>query len=333
MKIDHTDPRLSWHGHVSLEQTNQYTRPVRIPFEQRGLFPAALLPAAMTQAGIRLAFRSDTDSIQGLIVEYAENQKLDLFVNGTFHQTVDLQGRDQFEFRGLPDGENLLELWLPQRGDFALRELTLNEGASLAPYKDDRPKWITYGSSITHCRSADSPSQTWPAIVAREKQLNLTCLGYGGQCHLDIQIARMMRDLPADYISICAGINIYGRGSLNVRTFVPSLVGFVQLLREKHPRTPLALISPIYGCHRETTPNNVDWTLNDYRRGVEEATEILRAHGDSAVLYVNGLDLFGSDLEKYLPDQLHPDAEGTRKLAANFLTKAAPRFIAATKTE
>ena len=46
-------------------------------------------------------------------------------------------------------------------------------------YEDARPKWVTYGSSITHCRTAESPSQTWPGVAARQSGLNLTCLGYG----------------------------------------------------------------------------------------------------------------------------------------------------------
>ena len=33
---------------------------------------------------------------------------------------------------------------------------------------------------------------------ARTHNLDLTCLGYGGQCHLDPIVASMIRDLPAD---------------------------------------------------------------------------------------------------------------------------------------
>lgn len=31
MIIAHNDPRLSWHGHVSLDKSADYTRPWRIP--------------------------------------------------------------------------------------------------------------------------------------------------------------------------------------------------------------------------------------------------------------------------------------------------------------
>jgi hypothetical protein len=220
-----------------------------------------------------------------------------------------------------------VELWLPQFGEFQLRTLELELGATVETVEDSRPRWVTYGSSITQCRTATSPTQTWPAIVARERGLNLTCLGYGGQCHLDPLVARMMRDLPAEYLSICAGINVYGSSSLSPRTFGPGLIGFIKIVREKHPTTPLLVCSPIYGCERETTKNAVGFTLAAMRAEVAAAVETLRAAGDGAIRYQDGLELFGPELEARMPDRLHPDAEGYRRLAANFLTYAAPKLF------
>lgn len=319
MKIDPADPRLTWPGAISFERTDTYLRPWRIPYDQRALFAPELLPVASTQSGIRLTFKSSTTRISGRILPTAENQPLDLFVDGQFVESFDMNGKTEFAFSGLPASEKLIELWLPQRGDFALEFLEIDDGASLTKHQDNRPKWVTYGSSITHCKTAASPSQTWPAIVARERNLNLTSLGFGGQCHLDIMIARLIRDLPADYISICCGINIMGGSTLNARTFGPTILGFVQLIREKHPTTPILLISPIYSCHRESTPNAVGWTLQDYRNAVADAARVLQDQGDRNIHYLNGLELFGKDLEHLLPDQLHPNAEGYQIMGRNFL--------------
>lgn len=326
MIISHDDRRLSWHGHLSLEQTASYTRPWRIPFAEKDLFPPTLLAAAATQSGVRLAFHSDTRRIASHVLPYEAMRNLDLYVDGDFFATAELTDESAFQFDDLPPGEKLLELWLPQRSDFALQALEIDDGATIKPFEDIRPKWITYGSSITHCSTAGSPSLTWPALVARRRNLNLTNLGYGGQCHLDIQIARMMRDRPADYLSICAGINIYS-GTLSPRTFGPSLIGFVQLLREKHPMTPLALISPIYSFDRETTVNVVGWTLQDYRQAVAEAAQTLRDNGDKQIIYIDGLQLFNEDLGHLMPDRLHPNAEGYIAMGENFLQHAAPNLF------
>jgi hypothetical protein len=326
MIIFHNDPQLAWHGHVSLEQTNLYTRPWRIPFAEKVLFHELLQVAAATQAGVRLCFQSNTHRISGKVLPLKKARNIDLYIDGSFFATADVTDESTFTFDDLPAGEKQLELWLPQRSDFALEFLEIDDDSTLKSLEDTRPKWVTYGSSITHCGEAASPSFTWPGVVARGRDLNLTCLGYGGQCHLDIQIGRMMRDLPADYLSICAGINIYS-GSLSARTFGPNLIGFVQLLREKHPETPLALISPIYSFDRETTKNVVGWTLQDYREAVAEAAQILQDNGDKNIVYVNGLDLFNDDLGHLMPDNLHPNAEGYKTLGENFLKVAAPQLF------
>lgn len=157
--------------------------------------------------------------------------------------------------------------------------------------------------------------------MSRQAGLNLTCLGYGGQCHLDIGVARMIRSLPASYISICSGINIYGAASLGLRAFRTTLAGFVQIVREGHPVTPIALISPIWGAHRETEVNQVGFTLASMRHEVHAVVDIMRSRGDRHIHYVDGQTLFGAGSAHLLPDDLHPNGEGYRVLASNFLTQ------------
>ncbi|MBM2827335.1 MAG: family lipase [Dehalococcoidia bacterium] len=137
----------------------------------------------------------------------------------------------------------------------------------------------------------------------------------------------MMRDLPADFISMCVGINIYGQGSLGPRTFGPAIIGFVQILRERHPDTPLAVMSPIYSPPRETTPNVVGFTLRAMREEVAEAVAALQACGDHNIHYVDGLEVFGPELGHLLPDELHPNAEGYKIMGNNFLEKVVARVF------
>ncbi len=322
------DPRLTWPGAISLQCTEEWVMPWRIPYEDRVLFPPdALLERAAMPAGVRIAFYTDSDFIAGHITPYPEASPIDLCCDGEFFGSVELADRDYFRFDGLPPGDKRIELWLPQFGEFRLHALELSDGASVFPFEDPRPRWITYGSSITQCRAAASPTQTWPAIVARARGLNLTCLGYGGQCHLDPMIARMIRDQPADFLSMCVGINIQGAASMNVRTFRPAIIGFVQIIRERHPDTPFVVMSPIYSPPRERIPNAVGFDLCTMRAEVAAAVEALRAHGDRHVYYVDGLTVFGPEYAHLLPDELHPDAEGYRVLGRNFLHKVVARFF------
>ena len=274
-------------------------------------------------AGVRLTFVSDTTTVAGDLIAMAECGPIDLCCNGEFIGSVPLEGRDHFHFNNLPAGEKRIELWLPQFGEFNLRTLAIDENASLAAHTDSRPRWITYGSSITQCRTAASPTQTWPAIVARKRDFNLTCLGFGGQCHLEPMVARLIRDLPADYLSICVGINIYGAGSLSPRTFRAAIIGFVQIVREKHPATPFAVMSPIYSPPREHVLNAVGFSLQAMRDEVSAAVDALQTAGDANLYYVNGLDLFGEAYTHLLPDELHPNAEGYQIMGERFTQRVA----------
>ena len=326
------NPNLTWQGAISFQRTDDWTMPWRIPYENLALFPPdALRERAAMPAGVRLSFRSDTQTVGGYVDATEESSGIDLYCDGRFHGWADLAGQEKFQFKDLPPGEKLIELWLPQFGQFRLRSLELSPESLITPYQDRRPKWVTYGSSITHCRTAERPSETWPAIVAREQGLNLTCLGYGGQCHLDPMVARMIRDLPADFLSMKVGINIYGAGSLNARTFGPAIIGFVQIVREKHPETPFAVISPIFSPPRESTLNSAEFTLAAMREEVAEAVQALKATGDRNIHYFDGLELFGPEHADMLPDELHPDAQGYKVLAQNFSLKVAQTVFAPSK--
>ena len=327
MQLKPDAPELNWQGAVSLQKTEDWVMPWRTPHPHHILFPAPLLERSAMPAGVRISFRSNTTRILGNIVPQNESGMLDFSCDGEVVHSLDLAQKDSFAFENLPDGEKLIELWLPQFGSFQLRNLEIDDGATLYPFTDTRPRWITYGSSITQCRAAASPTQTWPGVVAREHGLNLTCLGYGGQCHLDAMIARMIRDLPADYISMCLGINIQGASSLGPRAFRPAIIGAVQIVREKHPDTPIVLMSPICSPPREETPNAVGFHLKGMREEVKSAAEALQSHGDRHIHYVDGLSVFGADYVHLLPDELHPDAEGYRVMGKNFVAKVAEKFF------
>ena len=107
--------------------------PWRIPYEQRGLFPEALLGRASMPSGARIAFRSDTTRVAGRIGPQPEMSPIDLCCDGEVVGSAPLAGRDAFVFEGLPGGEKLLDLWLPMFGEFKLRGLELDDGASVEP--------------------------------------------------------------------------------------------------------------------------------------------------------------------------------------------------------
>lgn len=294
--------------------------PWRIPFEDKNLFAGELVERAAMPAGVRLRFSSNSSLVHGYCESVPERSPIDLVIDGKLVGSAETADRSEFRFDGLGDDSKLFELWLPQFGEFRFKGMKLSAGAVVAePGNESDTRWITYGSSITQCRDADSPTLTWPSIVARNRKYDLTCLGYGGQCHLDPMVARVIRDSDADLISLCLGINIYGGASLSARTFKPGIFGFVKIVRERHVTTPIVLMSPIFSPGREDTANEVGFTLKQMRAEVLTAVETLRSHGDANIHYIDGLDVFSSEHAHLLPDDLHPNSEGYGLMARNLL--------------
>ncbi len=319
-RIEADDAALTWEGAASLEIGEGYVRPWRILYEQRSLYPAALRDGAGgMSSGVRLRFASTTQGLRLHLLPYPEPRKFDLLADGGLVGTAVVPaGGATAEWSGLDAGEKTLEVYLSARVS-AVTGLEIDRDASFGKSLDKRPRFVAYGSSITHCSGAHSPSQTWPALVARAWNCHLTSLGFGGQCHVDTLIALQLKKMDIDFLTCSFGINVYGGNSLNDRTFQPAVIGFVRIVREAHPAIPFVVCSPILSPPRETVPNAVGMTLVKMRSQVEQAVALLREAGDENLYYVNGLEIFGEAEREFLPDDLHPNGDGYRRYAENFL--------------
>lgn len=309
-----------FHGAVSLEHRQEGIKPWRIPFRDYDLYPPdGIGGKAEICSGIRLRLSTDSGTLLLSFEPLAEDASLDCVADGRLVQTLRLAaGAAEARFTGLPPGMKELEIYLPQNTGMTISGLATDDTAVAQPLTDLRPRWVTYGSSITQCVAASSPSRTWPVIAAGEIGYHLTNLGFSGNCLMEPMIGRLIRDLPADLITLCVGVNIYGAGSSSPRMFKPLLIGLLERIREKHAETPLVVISPIYGTERETEENPLGFTLPLMRREIAETVELLRARGDRHLHYLDGLEWFGPVDGNLLTDGLHPGAEGYELLGSRF---------------
>ncbi len=275
-----------------------------------------------TPAGVRAEVVTDADAltVAGVLGPGEGDGRggaVDVVVDGVLTRRVQLDApsptTDVDQVVDLPAGPKTLEVWLPHTGTFGLRRLALHGGTtSVEPPR--RPRWLAYGSSITHCVDAPGPSETWPAIVARTLGLDLYGLGLGGQCHLDHAVGQTIAEQPLDVLSLCLGINIYGRASFDARSLGSALHGFVARALEAHPRVPVLLMSPTVAPRLECLPNHVGLTLEEVRETVRRVAVCI---DDARVTYLDGREVLGpDDVATYLrDDQLHPTAAGYRLMA------------------
>ena len=360
-------------GALELEQTDRGLLPHRLPAWARAQVPdPQLLMAESQPSGVRLAFRTaattielDTlptkrvyvgapprpDGVYDLVVDgrlvgqgsvpTGRELVIDM-TKGSFEQRDGEPGT--LRFHGLPAEPKDVEIWLPHSETTQLVALRTDAPVTTEP-DHGRRVWLHHGSSISAGSEAASPTTTWPARAAGLGGVELVSMGFGGSALLDPFVARVMRDTPADLISIKMGINIVNADVMRKRAFTAGVHGFLDTVRDGHPDTPLLVVSPIWcGLHEETPgpllpdltgmkdgqlrfratgdPAEIPFgrlTLQVIRAELARIVE-QRAAADPHLHYLDGLALYGEAdaAELPLPDGLHPDAETHLRIGDRF---------------
>ncbi|MDR1213352.1 MAG: GDSL-type esterase/lipase family protein [Propionibacteriaceae bacterium] len=242
-----------------------------------------------------------------------------------------------------PGGCGDATIWLPYAEITWL--LGLEADAPVGPvHRSARPRWVHYGSSISHGAVAERPSAIWPVRAAARAGVELVNLGVSGNAVLDPFAARTIAAVPAGVISLKVGINIVNNDCLTARSFGPALHGFLDVLREAHPTAPILLITALHCGLVEDRPgptylgddgrfathgvgSDVRLGKLTLRRTRELIAAVAHTRADANLRVVDGLTLFGpaDEATHALPDGLHPDGAAHELIAQRF----APRLAAA----
>ena len=245
-------------------------------------------------------------------------------------------------FDGLAPHTKVIEMWLPHTASVEFRGLRIDDGASIEPTQVSGQRWVHYGSSISQCGEALRPTNVWPVVTARRVGADLTSLGFGGQCHLDQYVARTIRDLDVDAISLKLGINVINGDTMRERTFLSAAQGFLDTVRDGHASTPIAVVTPIFCPAAEDHPGPTvagrdgvfgvvprppelsvgALSLRRVRDLLADVVNARQAAGDEHIHLVDGLGLFGPDDVADLPDGLHPNDAGYVRMGERFAAVA-----------
>ena len=350
-------------GALEVVATGAGVLPRRLPSWTAAQSDASMERQATAGSGVRLAFRSQASVIEldvlTTVPMTAENESrpddagvFEITCDGVLADTqrapvgnVLLMDENMVQvgsvpgqpatvgFSALPPGMKEVEIWLPQWVKTELVALRANAAVE-PPTPTGRRVWLHHGSSISQCNEAESPLGVWPVIAADAAGVDAVNLGLAGNCYLDPFVARSIRDADADLISLKLGINFTGNAGYILRTFGPTVHGFLDTIREGHPQTPLLVVSPIACPALEQTPGPTLWrdgvmyatgvpapgalTLQVVRRELHRiVTE--RATQDPNIHYLDGLRLVALDeADELLAEGLHPTPAGYRLIGERF---------------
>jgi len=358
-------------GAVELEATGRGLLPHRLPAWARARHPdPQLLMVESQPSGVRLALRTTATVLELDVVPTKRvyvglpprpDGVYDLLVDGRLTAQASASGGSTLtvdlatgatrhspgspvtlRFDGLQPSEKDVEVWLPH--DETTELVALRTDAPVSPSADrGRRTWVHHGSSISQGSNASHPTGTWPAVAASAGGVDLVNLGFGGSALLDPFVARVLRDTPADLISLEIGINLVNTDLMRRRALGPAVHGFLDTVRDGHPDVPLLVVSPLLCPMHEQTPGPTSIDPASMARGEmrfvatgdpadvaagrltlevvrEELARVVDQRADPGLHLLDGRRLYGAgDVDGHpLPDGLHPDADTHRVVGERF---------------
>ena len=184
--------------------------------------------SAITQKGLDLYIRDGEEWV------YA----------GVARPTITAEKRDKHEYTIVnngPDGKKECLLYLPIWDRVESLEIGVEEGSAIAAMENPfRHKIVVHGSSITHGASSSRSGMTYPALMERRTGLYMINLGYSGMSTLQEEFAHYLAQVEdADAFVF----DTFSNPSAEV--IAERFDKFVDIIREKHPTTPLIFTQTI----------------------------------------------------------------------------------------
>ena len=297
---------------------------IRLPLRLKDQVRPPVWNLAQSPSGGRIRFRTNS-TIFAIRLEYPSPPEMgnmhafgqtgvDLYLDGYYRGSAIAQKDSApgkivehlyLNLTGQPRKEREVVLYLSLYKAVKVLAIGLDNEARIlkpAPFAVARPV-VYYGTSITQGGCASRPAMDYQAILARKLNLDYVNLGFSGNGLGEPELARAVAEIDASMFVFDFAQNNRTEESLR-QNYEP----FLNTVREKHPDTPILVITPI-GNARET--------LSPAKTELEKMRELIRgiaskhiAAGDRHLQVVEGTDLLGFDQMDGVVDGTHPNDLG-----------------------
>ena len=193
-----------------------------------------------------------SQSMPGVNMSAITQKGLDLYIRegeewvyaGVGRPTITAERRDKHEYTIIANAPTRAKeclMYLPIWDRVESLEIGIEEGSSITAIENPfRHKIIVHGSSITHGASSSRSGMTYPALLERRTGLYMVNLGYSGMSTLQEEFAHYLAQVESADAFL---FDTFSNPSAEV--IEERFDKFVDIIREKHPTTPLIFTQTI----------------------------------------------------------------------------------------
>ena len=314
------DPRLAVCGLPWFSENSPHLW--RLPARLKGVVRDPVWGGAQSPCGGRIRFATDATAI-GIRLRYQAHGRMhnmctigqmgvDLYVDGGYCKTAfptEAGDLETIYLEGVPARRREVCLYLPLYHPVEVISVGVNEEASLyeaADFAVPRPV-VFYGSSITQGGCSSRGGLSYQAILARALNLDFVNLGFSGQGRGESELAHAVAEIQAS----CYVVE-FAQNCESVEAMRAVYAPFLEILRTKHPQTPILCLTPIFAT-REAWDPAASAHVECMRDVVRAAVRARHAGGDEATVLVEGDDGEGT------VDSSHPNDLGFEAMAAGMI--------------
>ena len=314
------------YGKVSTDTENRYER---LPQNLKGEIRGRLWDLGTNSAGLYLRFRTDSKSISARW-EVSTNAVLNHMAS------VGVKGLDLYCYKdkkwqfvntakpvaekttgpiidNLPGEMMEYMLYLPLYDGLKSLEIGVDSTAFIGEPLVNLPvaekPVVVYGTSITQGGCASRPGMAYTNILGRKLNRQVINLGFSGNGQLDYEIAEVMALSDASLFLLDFVPNV------DEQQIIDKTEKFVNILRAKHPTTPIVIVGTIEFPHSRFD-TKMATLLKAKNQALEAMCKKMKKSGVKNIYYVNPDKLIGSDGEGTV-DGIHLTDLGFIRFAEN----------------
>lgn len=269
-------------------------------------------------SGIQLSFKTSSENLFIKANVFSGSSRtyfsFDLFVNGEKVDT--LNNFEDAELTGdyttipfpvgevkkrfsLGKGEKSVALYFPWSAKTVLKEISLDDGASVLPIKP-KHKLLCFGDSITQGYDAVYPSNKYVSLLAKRLDAEEHNKAIGGEIFFP-GLAAEKENFEPDYITVAYGTNDWGR--CIEQEFSENCKEFFVNLKANYPNAKIFVITPIW--RKDYEQDRVFGKFEKVAKIIEDV-----AGGFENVTVIHGFSFVDHDEQFFADLRLHPNDKG-----------------------